>query len=143
MTRCPDGGPMRTPERATHRPAAHWLLVGNLANAAVLGEAALAPLLRAWGWEPLATLVYLALRPLCLQRPDHSFFLFGYPLAREQRMLAIFGGLLLGGLRYAPLRDRLRPLGRRPLQTSPHDVVHILVPRVARNPPGLADSWAL
>jgi len=52
---------------------------------------------------------------LCPQRPSHSFFLFGYPLALEQRMLAIFGGLLLGGLLYAPLRDRLRPLGWRPL----------------------------
>jgi DNA-directed RNA polymerase specialized sigma24 family protein len=29
------------------------------------------------------------------------------------------------------------------VQTSPHDVGHILIPIVARNPPGLAGSWAL
>lgn len=91
----------------------HWLLTCNTINGFVVGEAVLAPLLRAHGWEPLATLLYLAFRLFCLQRPDHSFFLFGYKLALEQRMLAIAAGLLLGGLLFAPVRRRLRPLDWR------------------------------
>lgn len=91
----------------------HWLLAANALNGLVLGGAVLAPWLRASGWEPLATLLYLAYRPLCLQRPSHSFFLFGHQLALEHRMLAIAVGLLLGGLLFALSRDRLRPLDRR------------------------------
>ena len=91
----------------------HWLLACNAINGLVVGEAVLEPLLRAIGWEPLATLVYLAFRPFCPQRPDHSFFLFGHKLALEQRMLAIAAGLLVGGLLFAPVRRRLRPLDWR------------------------------
>ena len=91
----------------------HWLLAANALNGLVIGGAVLAPWLRASGWEPLATLLYLAYRSLCLQRPSHSFFLFGHQLALEHRMLAIALGLLLGGLLFALLRDRLRPLDRR------------------------------
>lgn len=90
--------------------ARHWLLLFNGLNGLVVAGTVLAPWLRARGWEPLATLLYWSYRPLCLQRPSHSFFLFGHQLALEQRMVAIFGGLLLGGLLFAPLRGRLRPL---------------------------------
>lgn len=105
---------------STSRPrstwlAEHWLLACNALTGLTVGGAVLAPLLGALGWSALATLVYLAYRSICLQRPSHSFFILGYKLALEQRTLAIFGGLLLGGVLYAPLRDRLRPLGWRPL----------------------------
>lgn len=105
--------------------ARHWLLIANVLNTATIGGAALAPVLRAAGWTPLSTLLYLAYRylayrPMCPQRPAHSFFLFGYSfflfgykMALEQRMVALFGGLLLGGLLFAPLRARLRPLDWR------------------------------
>lgn len=90
--------------------SSHWLLAANAAFAVTISGAALAPLLQAVGWTPLATLVYLAYRPFCPQRPAHSFFLFGAKLALEQRMLAIAAGMLLGGLLFVPLRARLRPL---------------------------------
>ncbi len=93
--------------------AAHWLLILNAATAVAVGGAALAPWLRARGWEPLATLLYLAYRPFCPQRLDHSFFLFGHKLALEQRMIAIALGLFLGGLLFAPRRRRLCPLDWR------------------------------
>lgn len=91
----------------------HWLLVFNALNGLVVVGAVLPPLLRVLGWTPLATLLYWSYRPICLQRPSHSFFLFGHQLALEQRMVAIFGGLLLGGLLFAPLRGHLRPLDWR------------------------------
>jgi hypothetical protein len=40
-------GAIHTPESAIHRLATQWLLVGNLASAAVLGGAILAPAPRA------------------------------------------------------------------------------------------------
>ena len=46
----------------------------------------------------------------------------------------------------AVIKDALGDLDRVSAfvkHTSPHDPVHILIPRVARNPPDLAGSWAL
>src|SRR2546425_12788869 len=44
---------------------------------------------------------------LCPQRPEHSYFLFGHKLAMEQRMLAMFGAQLIGGLAFGALRGRV------------------------------------
>lgn len=100
-------------ESSMNRLVTHWLLVVNVASAAIIAGTALAPWVRDRGWEPLATLLYLAYRPFCLQRPSHSFFLFGHQMALEHRMLALTLGPLLGGLLFALLRERLRPLGWR------------------------------
>lgn len=91
----------------------HWLLSVNLLNGLTLAGAALTPLLRAQGWTRLATLLYLAYRPLCPQRPEHSFFIAGYKMAFEQRVAAIYLGLLAGGLLFGALRRRMRPLNWR------------------------------
>lgn len=91
----------------------HWLATFNVVNAATLAGAVLTPLLRVVGWDMPATLLYWAYRPLCPQRPDHSFFIGGYKMAFEQRETAIFLGLLIGGLLFAPVRGRLRPLDWR------------------------------
>lgn len=90
-----------------------WLAIANLINAVTVAGAVLTPLVRAAGWTPLATLLYLAYRPLCPQRPGHSFFIAGYKMAFEQRETAIYLGLTLSGLLFAPLRHRLRPLNWR------------------------------
>lgn len=113
MTTRSTTGVSRTVESGTHWLERHWLLMFNLLNGLVIAGAVLAPLLRAAGWTPLATLLYLAYRPLCPQRPDHSFFIAGYKMAFEQRETAIYLGLLLGGMLFAPLRGRLRPLNWR------------------------------
>ena len=49
---------------------------------------------------------------LCLQRSTHSFFIWGYQMGMEQRMIAIPAAQLVAGLLYAALRSRrgLRPL---------------------------------
>lgn len=91
----------------------HWLLVVNLANGLTLGGAILTPLVQARGWSLPATLLYLAYRPLCPQRPDHSYFIAGYKMAFEQRETALYAGLTLGGIIFALVRQRLRPLDWR------------------------------
>ena len=107
------GPPTKTGRAGTPWLGRHWLLMCNGLNGLTIVGAALAPWLRAQGREPLATLVYLAYRPRCLQRPSHSFFLFRHQLALEHRMLALALGLLIGGLLFAPLRRHLRPLNWR------------------------------
>ena len=91
----------------------HWLLVANVLNGATVAGAALTPLVRAAGWTPLATLLYLAYRPMCPQRPSHSFFIAGYKMAFEQRETAIFLGLTLGGALFALLRRWPQPCAWR------------------------------
>jgi len=49
-------GPIHTPESAIHRLATQWLLVGNLASAAVLGGAILALALHAVGVNSLGVM---------------------------------------------------------------------------------------
>jgi len=93
----------------------HWLATANVVNGLTVGGAALTPLLEARGWTPLATVLYLLYRPLCPQRPEHSYFIAGYKMAFEQRETAIYLGLLLGGLLFAPVRRWLRPLSWRGL----------------------------
>jgi uncharacterized membrane protein len=90
--------------------AAHWLLIVNLANALVLLGTVLAPWLRAHGYDGPAAALYDFYRLQCLQRPDHSFFLFGERLGMEQRMLAIYAGWLAAGLAFVLLRDSIQPL---------------------------------
>jgi uncharacterized membrane protein len=92
-----------------------WLLCANLLNGLTLFGAALAPLLQARGWTALATLFYLVYRPMCPQRPDHSYFIAGNKMAFEQRETAIYVGLTLGGILFALLRRWLRPLNWRAL----------------------------
>ena len=93
----------------------HWLAGVNVLNGLTLAGAALTPWLQARGWTPLATLLYLAYRPLCPQRPDHSYFIAGHKMAFEQRETAIYLGLTLGGLLFALVRRRVRPLDWRAL----------------------------
>ena len=88
----------------------HWLLAVNALNGLTLAGAALTPLLAARGWSTLAAPLYLLYRPLCPQRPDHSYFVAGHKMAFEQRETAIYAGLILGGLIFALVRRRLRPL---------------------------------
>lgn len=93
-----------------HALLRRWLLCVNLLNGLTLAGAVLTPLIRARGWAPLATLLYLAYRPMCPQRPDHSYFIAGSKMAFEQRETAIYIGLTLGGILFGLLRRHLRPL---------------------------------
>ena len=120
----------------------HWLFVANAVLAVLTGLPIAAPVLMAAKLSSAARVIYLLFRPLCHQLPERSFFLFGpqatYTLAELQRLLgpdvplrfagdasvgyttalcqrdlATYGAMLLGGLGFALVRDRLRalPLG--------------------------------
>jgi len=64
-----------------------------------LGAIIAAPYLRSRdsGWAPI---LYSCFAPLCHQRPDRSFYAFGYPWAVCARCSGIYLGILLGLLAY-------------------------------------------
>lgn len=88
----------------------HWLLIANLVNALLLLGAVAVPLMRAAGWGGVAGSIFSAYRLICFQNPEHSYFLLGYQLAMDQRMMALYGSSLLAGLAFVSLRNRLPPL---------------------------------
>ncbi len=83
-----------------------WLLVANVINGAILAGAVLVPLMMAAGLQSVARALFAAYHLICLQIPDHSYFLMGYQLAMDQRMVAIYGSMVAAGLVFIPLRDR-------------------------------------
>ncbi len=83
---------------------AHWLTAFNGLNGLILAGTFASPVLAALGAPKPAQLIFAPYRALCLQRPDHSFFIFGHQMAMEQRMVAIYGAFFLVGLIYAYLR---------------------------------------
>jgi uncharacterized membrane protein len=87
-----------------------WLLIANMMNSMVVVGALLAPLMRAAGLHGPGELLFSAYGALCNQTPSNSYFLLGYQLALDQRMLAIYGFGLLAGLAFAILRRSVRPL---------------------------------
>lgn len=88
----------------------HWLAFVNATNAVITLGAIAVPLMRAAGMEGLAAPLFEAYHALCEQRPERSYFLLGYQMAMDHRMMAIYGSTVLAGLAFAPLRGRVRPL---------------------------------
>lgn len=97
-------------ESITAGPLRHWLPLTNALVAATVLGALASPVVREAGLADLADAVETTYRAICLQRPDHSFFLLGHQVPLEQRMLAMAAGQLVGGLLYGLARWRLRPL---------------------------------
>jgi uncharacterized membrane protein len=97
-------------DRAIDLVLRRWLLIANAVNGAVVAGAVLAPLMRAAGFHWPGELLFSAYGALCNQTPSNSYFLLGYQLALDHRMLAIYGLGLLAGLTFAVLRDAVRPL---------------------------------
>ncbi len=117
--------------------AKHWLLLANVAVAVYLGLPILAPVLMAAGFTAPAQAIYTAYKVACHQMPSRSYFLFGqgslisappagvvpgglssfignaelgFKVAFCHRDVAIYGAILAGGLLFALVRDRLKPL---------------------------------
>jgi uncharacterized membrane protein len=91
----------------------HWLLLICGGVALYGGLAVLSPVLIAGGHAGLGTLLFWIYTPFCHQLPERSFFVLGQQVAICHREAAMCALVLLGGLIYAPLRSRLRPLGGR------------------------------
>ncbi|MGH2561240.1 MAG: DUF2085 domain-containing protein [Thermomicrobiales bacterium] len=88
----------------------HWLLAVNTIMAGYVGLAALAPILRAAGYDVLARPIYAVYSLICHQRPGRSFHLQDEQMAFCERDTAIFAAVIAGGLVFALLRSRLGPL---------------------------------
>jgi uncharacterized membrane protein len=118
----------------------HWLTAVNLAVAVFVGLPILAPVLLAAGYDGPANAIYAAYQIVCHQWAFRSFFLFGpeltygpdvlhdlvgahamygllgspelgYKVAFCERDTAIYLAVLLAGVAYGRLRDRLPELG--------------------------------
>ncbi|MBI4318211.1 MAG: DUF2085 domain-containing protein [Chloroflexi bacterium] len=93
--------------------ARRWLFTLNLANAIIVIVAVLVPYIHLAGLHWLAQPIFAAYRFICVQNPDHSYFVFGYQMAMDQRMVAIFAATFVAGVGYGLVRHRLRPLDWR------------------------------
>lgn len=101
---------LRTAERTGRWVLRHWLLLANLSNAATVAGAVLAPWLMVRGWVGAGRALFAAYSLICAQNPAHSYFFFGYQMAIDQRMLAIYISATVAGLIYALLRRQLPAL---------------------------------
>jgi len=97
-------------DQAIYVLARHWLAVANVLAAIYAGLPVLSPYLKARGLEFAGQLIFVAYRVACHQRPERSFFLFGYPMAYCQRDTATYTTVVLAGIAYALLRPRVKPL---------------------------------
>ena len=121
----------------------HWLVLVNLFMGLYIGLPILSPVLYRLGYPEAGGLIQTLLRPFCHQRPERSFFLFGerviysydelaarlgqdlvpsryvgnadigFKIAVCERDVAIYGTMLLVGLLFWFVRNRLRPLRAR------------------------------
>lgn len=77
-----------------------------------------------WFWTKghsvWASGVYLIFYPICHQRPERSFFLWGHPLAVCHRCTGIYLGFLVGIL--------LFPLVSRSLRANPKGILPLQIP---------------
>ncbi len=90
--------------------ARRWLLLWNGALALLIGGAFAGPALEAAGQEALADRVYALYQTFCHQLPYRSSYVFGHKVCLCDRCVALYAGLLLGGLIYTRLRGRLRSI---------------------------------
>lgn len=95
--------------RAVLTLAPHWIAVASTVAFLVVAGAAGTPWLAAHGHGFAAQLLYWLYRPLCPQRPSHSFFIAGRKMAFEQRETAMFLAVAVAG----PLTFLLRRIGLR------------------------------
>lgn len=147
----------------------HWLALLNLAVGIFLGLPLLAPVLLALGWNGPALAIYTAYSFVCHQLPARSIFLFGegfvypaavleplldprnprafvgtlelgYKIAFCQRDVAIYAGVLAGGLIFAAIGRRWRPI---PLRLFLIFVIPIAIDGFSQLPGWRESTWEL
>jgi len=88
-------------------------MLANLLSFLVVALSLLAPYLMSLGATLPARVLYFGYRFLCHQMPSRSYFIFGHQAALCQRDLAIFSSILLAGLLFSLVRNRVKPLNWR------------------------------
>jgi uncharacterized membrane protein len=86
------------------------LLTATLINGLIGLVAILTPLLVAVFGSGAGDPIYTVYSYICPQRPSHTFFLAGHPMAFEQRDLSMHLGFALAGLLYLRVGFMRRPL---------------------------------
>lgn len=99
-----------TVQRGILHVARHWLAITNVLGAVLASLPPLAAWLLATGQGQLANAIFVTYSLICQQIPGRTFYLWGQPMAYDQRMTGIYTTFLLAGLAFIPLRRRLRPL---------------------------------
>jgi uncharacterized membrane protein len=124
-------------DKAIFQLAKHWLAAASIVWGLYVGLPLLAPILMDAGWTGPANVIYFVYRPLCHQKPTRSYFVggpqvvytpeelqaggvdigpfsrdigneeLGWKVAFCERDVAIYGSILLTGLVYALIRQRL------------------------------------
>jgi uncharacterized membrane protein len=87
-----------------------WLFILNLVNGLCLAAAFAVPLMALAGWDGPANVIFGLFHYVCVQNPHHSFYIADKQMCLCQRCMAIYGGLLLTGLLFYFVRNRLQPL---------------------------------
>jgi len=85
------------------------LLTATLLNLAIGVLAIVAPLARIAIGPAATDWIYRTYSLICPQRPSHTTFVAGEPMAMEQRMVAMYVGFGIAGLVYALLPHLRRP----------------------------------
>ena len=88
----------------------HWLLILNVVNGFCLAMAFVAPLLSLAGLTGPADFLYGVFSYVCVQAPEHSFYIGGKQMCICQRCMSIYGGMLLAGLVFHLWREHAKPL---------------------------------
>jgi uncharacterized membrane protein len=86
------------------------LITVTIINGLIGVIAILTPLLAANAWTGLTDGIYSVYSFICPQRPDHTFFIAGHPMAFEQRDLSMYLGFAAAGLLYVRFSFIRRPL---------------------------------
>lgn len=88
-----------------------FVLIGaTVINGLIVLIAMITPLLAAGSWSGVSEGIYHAYSFICPQRPDHTFFLNGHPMAFEQRDLSMHIGFAVAGLLYLRVHFLRKPV---------------------------------
>ncbi len=90
--------------------AKHWPAVFNVTFLIYVGLPFLAPILLAYGYHNIANIIYRLYSYTCHQLPSRAYYVAGEQVALCHRDVAIYGAMVLGGLIFALMRARLKPL---------------------------------
>lgn len=127
--------------RLSLRALPRVLAIVSIANGQIGLLAVLAPLLRRALGNSATAPIYTVYSYICPQRPSHTWFLGGEPMAMEQRMIAMYLAFGLAGALYAWWSRRARPLPTLPTWLALLAIAPVLID-VAFSTAGLRPSTA-